>query len=351
MIEVNFIPHRKDSENKNDNYLTQTASNSSKAKFIVAKGREELDQLLVLMRSIIISTIFLIIITLTAAIWIVVKNELAVLNKLASKMKNIDANRLNQRIDSFTNIKEVSPIVEQFNKMLGRIDESFQRERRFSGNVAHELRTPVSELKSIAEVGQEWPSDKNMIQKFFGSLVELADDMETTIENLMVLARCDNNHIEIMNSRVLLRELVESILSTHKSALKNNNVNVMNNVWAELATSTDREKIKLIINNLISNAIVYSPKGSTIIIDSHYEENNIAISFTNPTDNLETADLKLMFDRFWRKSSARTNHNAHAGLGLSLVKSLCTVLKAKVTAYFENEGKLTIKIEGLRLAA
>ncbi len=110
---------------------------------------------------------------------------------LRAQVRSLDADSLHTRVALVETPREVAPIVDQLNGLLDRLDDSFARERRFTGNVAHELRTPIAELRTLAEVGKKWPEDTASVVGFFEDVNDVAGRMETVIADLLLLARCE----------------------------------------------------------------------------------------------------------------------------------------------------------------
>jgi len=203
LVQIRFVPHSKD--NPDDPEGTETNYDSTgqplsaiEAHFSVARGREELDALISSTWWTLGGTGLLLLFAVAFLVANVVKRGLTPLREISAQVSALDAKSLHQQIRLDDDVLELTPVITQLNKLLGRLDDSFHREKRFSGDVAHELRTPVAELRAIAEVGGKWPRDEVMMKHFFGDLLSATEEMETTITNLLTLARCESGiqHVE-----------------------------------------------------------------------------------------------------------------------------------------------------------
>ncbi len=157
----------------------------------LAQGKEPLAGLLATMRVTLLLSFILLMALLAGLARISINIGLKPLRQMAREVGSIGASNLDLRLTPTSQSQELNPITDRLNDLLERLEDAFDREKRFSGNVAHELRTPIAELRTLAEVGKEWPSERDMVEGFFSDLIELADDMERTVVNLLMLARLD----------------------------------------------------------------------------------------------------------------------------------------------------------------
>ena len=315
----------------------------------VAKGTEQLDELLAVIRSIFIVTFLALLASVIVLVHLAIRRGLGPLNSIVDQVQHLDATKLQTRIKGAAGNKELLPIVDQLNELLDRLDAAFQREKRFSGNVAHELRTPIAELRAIAEIGKKWPSDEKMVSGFFSDLLNLADDMERTVTNLLTLARLDAGQAEIAREYVDLHQLVNKIWKQVVRDADAKQITLDNKIRPGLQVEIDKNKLVLILVNLFTNSISYSPQGSAIVISAEEQDNRIQFSVSNPTVGLTEHDISMMFERFWRKEQVNQEGH-HAGLGLALVKALAELLNIKISPKLDGQGRFTMVMQGLPAA-
>lgn len=314
---------------------------------VVARGREPLTQVLDAVRTILIGACIGLIGTVALVTRLCVNRGLLPLRQIAGEVRGLDSTKLNTRLSATPGSEELRPITDQLNHLLERLDDAFEREKRFSGNVAHELRTPIAELRTMAEVGQKWPGDQGMVRVFFGDLVNLADDMERTVTNLLNLARLDAGQREVELETVNLSSIIDKCWRQVASEAAARSVCIENRVERELRVRTDKDKLVLIVTNLLSNSVHYSPVGSEIQVDAVQTDSRIRFSVSNRTMDLTEKDLPLMFERFWRKEMARTK-GRYAGLGLSLVAAMGEILDLQVKPELDAGGRLTMTLHGFQ---
>ena len=242
------------------------------------------------------------------------------LEQLAQRTGEIDVSRLPCRLEPGEVPAELRTVVEKLNELLDRVRESLLRERRFTRDVAHELRTPVAELKSLAELAQRWKDQAG--PEAFAGVGEIAAEMEDLVSALTLLNRLDAGTVTPSTSEVLIMPLVRQIVERKEPDIKAAGLQVMLPGDAEsVFWVTDPVLWKIAAANLIENAISYSPPGSRILVGVTPR----ALTVSNPAPDLSASDITRMTDAFWRKSEARSDQN-HSGLGLSIVESIATTL-------------------------
>lgn len=224
-----------------------------------------------------------------------------------------------------TRTAELEPVVARLNELLARLDEAFQRERRISADIAHELRTPIAELRTLAEVGVKWPGEAA-----FTDALLIAKRMETLVTGLLALARQESGQQPVTREPVALQPLVEEIW---RPLARPVDVQfAVTGTWR-----TDPTLLRLIVANLLTNAAEYTT--GTIRVTGTDRQ----LEVTNSVTGLTPEDLPRLFERFWRKDAARTN--GHSGLGLVLAQSAATALGLQLTADMPDATTLRMRLE------
>ena len=314
----------------------------------VARGFETLEQLIVQMRVILASTGISAFVILALVLRVSITRGLVPLQSMSEQVRAIRPDQLDDAKPLATFTQELHPIALQMNTLLRRMSESMIREKRFSGDVAHELRTPVAELRSIAEIGRKWLADPAVSKEFFDTAQEITQDMEHTIANLLALARCENGPVDVVAETFDVREIVTEVCQRYEKKALDRRVRFEiddKSIWIQ----SDRYKLGLILNNLISNAIEYTASDEAVRIS--FTENGAvpSIAVANKTIGLTEEDLPHLFDRLWRKDASR-HGSTHAGVGLALVKALADVLNIDVTPDLAGAQTFVMCLRGFRRA-
>lgn len=258
------------------------------------------------------------------------------LDRLKEHAAGIDARRLDSRLPVADTPSELRPVVDTLNALLARLNESFARERRFSSDVAHELRTPVAELKSLAELATQWPDQAT--PEAFAEVLAIAGEMETIVGRLRLLARAEEGTEPVRRNATALREIVSEALARTEPLAAERQLKIQT-ALAEVELNTDAGLWRMIAANLLGNAAHHSAPGSTIQVWLTPAE----FTVSNPAPALNQEDVTQLFERFWRKDPARSGYG-HSGLGLALVQSLATLLGYRLAAELGTDGMLTLKV-------
>lgn len=262
------------------------------------------------------------------------------LRMVSRETETINADTLNARFDT-EQPEEIRPIVLALNGLLKRLEKSFVRERRFVSDIAHELRTPIAEIKTYTELKIKWP-DKTE-GDFEKEILKMIRRMESLVSNLLQLARMETAPAESMRSEVLIEAEVNECLGQLDSIINRRNLTVRRKTDPHTKLTTHPDLFHTIVFNLISNATHHSPEGSTIQIIMDRGP-TFQLHITNPAPNLKPEELPLMFDRLWRQEASRNTTHRH-GLGLSLAQTCAEALGMKITARLNAENTLTMQLQ------
>ncbi len=299
---------------------------------VLACSREWVDNILGITLLVLTGTGVLLFVSSIFIVRGVVVTGLYPLNQIAEKTASIGATDLNQRFSTTQIPEELQPITWQLNDLFERLEKAFLRERRFTSDAAHELRTPIAELRALAEVGLGMDADKSENSRpYFKDALDIAFQMQNLTESLLALARADAGNLFINVEKINIANILNETWKNLEGEDKGRNVAYFLECPDNTVIKSDKAIMTAIITNLISNAISYTPENSSITMSIKREESNFRLSILNPTPNLHIKDLEHMFQPFWRKDSARSDLS-HSGIGLALVKSYCRLLNISVTA-------------------
>jgi two-component system sensor histidine kinase QseC len=248
---------------------------------------------------------------------------------LAKQVTRIEAASLGSRLPAAGVPPELAPIVEQTNSLLARLQAAFARERRFSANVAHELLTPVTELRALAENAVRWPEDNEATAGFAPAALDTARQMERLVNTLLALARSERGELRLQCDAVDLVGLLREIQQKLSGRIAVRNLSLEWLLPTEAIISADRAACESILQNLIENAVEHTPPGGWIVCRLERDGAAFALTVVNANVDLTPDDLPRLGEPFWRKDAARTDRT-HAGLGLALVQALSAALRFDV---------------------
>ena len=245
---------------------------------------------------------------------------------LDAQIRQYSPNAVDFRIELPEVPAEIQAIPEALNGLLEKVRASMARERRFSSDVAHELRTPIAELRSACEVGAKWPDDPELVRRLNADTLDAARHLEQIVAHLLELARCDGGRATLNPAAVPVAALIDSCWSRSFPEAREKKLRWDNRIAPRLEVRTDRDKFEMIWRNLVDNAATYSPPGSEIVCDSFVDGSATILRLRNPAANLQPGDVEHVFERFWRKQHLGSDVGHHSGLGLSIVRAFADLL-------------------------
>jgi signal transduction histidine kinase len=309
---------------------------------VAAFHRSELDQRLHYLGTVLLLLGLTMAIGSALTVGPLIRRGLRPLSALAERASTIDASSLQLRFANKGLPDELQPIVQRLNDLLERIEASFNRERRFSANVAHELRTPIAELRTLAEVALRWPDDRAATQNALSDALAIAVQMESSAVNLLALARCESNLFTVQPERLSIAAMVRETLPPLQSKADEKKLTFGIKVPSEASWFTDATALRCILTNLLTNAVSYSPPATTVRIELTRNGFSEQLVISNRNTELSPEDLPHLFERFWRKESARSS-SMHNGLGLSVASAYARSIGIKLSAELDN-GEIIFKL-------
>jgi signal transduction histidine kinase len=313
------------------------------ATLIVARERERLDGKLRRLQLTVAAIGVGLLVALAGLTQLGLRLGLRSLDHLTGQVRAMDVTSLGARVGVPNPPAEIAVVVEQINALLDRLEAGFQRERRLSSDIAHELKTPIAELRNLSEVGARWPDDRATARRFFEDTRAIALQMERVVVHLVALARYDEGQEPVRSAPVQIAEVVEMAWRSVAREARARRVECRRELSPALRFQTDPDKLELIVANLLSNAVTYSPPGTAVVCTSDEGNGRASVTFSNRSENLEPQDLAVMFDRFWRKDEARTGGH-HVGLGLTLVRAMADLLAIRIETRLDPDRTFRITL-------
>lgn len=253
--------------------------------------------------------------------WLVARQGLAPLRLMRSKAKSVTATRLDQRLPVETIPAELATLAQELNRMFDRLEESFSRLTHFSSDIAHELRTPISNLITQTQVSLSRARSAQEYQEILASNVEELEKLSRMISDMLFLAKAEHG-LELPSREHFALELeIVKLFDFYEALADERQVRMQMQGSGELIG--DRLMIDRAISNLLSNALRYTPKDG--LIDLHIEQGIDALTLTicNDGKTIPEQDLPYLFDRFYRCDQARGHTETEGtGLGLSITRAI-----------------------------
>jgi signal transduction histidine kinase len=204
----------------------------------------------------------------------------------------------------------------------------FRRERAFSSEVAHELRTPLTGLLSTIEVCLRKPRESEKYQDVLRRCRAICQQSQTMVENLLDIAQLEQGNVSIEVESVNLSELLAECWESFEASASQKQLTVTWSGPAPTNLQSDAEKLRVIIRNLMQNAVSYSNESGEIRFANYVIGDFVRLAIENTGNEVTPNEVAGIYDRFWRGDGARSQTGRHFGLGLSLVQKLVNVLQA-----------------------
>lgn len=274
--------------------------------------------------------------------WLITRTSLAPLRRFHRMAASISAQSLSQRISSSDLPTELYELAGEFNEMMDRVDAGYRRLQEFSGELAHEMRTPVATLMGRTQVALAHTRTTAEFREVLEGNVEELERLSRLISDMLFIARADHNETPLQHEDVELAQETRRVADYLSLIAEERGIAVTVNGTARV--SADRLLVERAIANLLSNAIRHAFENSEVSIVIASDDKNTTLSVTNHGEGITPVHLQRIFDRFYRIDSARARIEGGTGLGLAIVRSIMTAHGGQVTARSRPGDKTTFTL-------
>lgn len=281
---------------------------------------------------------------LLGVLWAVITGSLRPLNRVAAQIGGLGADDLSSRLDPEGVPREIRPLIDRLNELLGRLGAAFQRERDLTADVAHELRTPVAGIRSSIEVALSRPRKAAAYQEILRDCLEITVRMQAMVENLLSLSRLESGEVQLEARPVAPGEALRSTWSLFEEAARARRLRVDWALGPDVLVTTDPPLLDAVLRNLLENAVEYADEGGRVKIGTLSDSRGVEILVSNTGSRLPASEVPHVFDRFWRGDVSRTNASTHCGVGMVVVKKITALLGADISVRSERGGEFEVKL-------
>ncbi|APW35978.1 heavy metal sensor signal transduction histidine kinase [Rhodoferax koreense] len=252
--------------------------------------------------------------------WIITKTGLAPLHRFHRLAASVGTQSLGHRVSSAGLPAELTELATEFNSMLERVHEGYQRLQEFSGDLAHEMRTPVSTLLGRSQVALSHTRTIAELREVIEGNVDELERLSRLISDMLFIARTERVDKPTAFQSVDLTLATQKVASYLAIVAEERNVSV--EVHGNAEVMGDFLLLERAISNLLTNAIRHAYENTTIAINISTDERNVTLTVMNHGEAIADEHLKRIFDRFYRVDSARARMDGGNGLGLAIVRSI-----------------------------
>ena len=267
--------------------------------------------------------------------------------EMATTARHISSTNLRERILTEGYPVELASLADTFNKMLDRLEESFERISRFSADIAHDLRTPVNNIRGEAEVALARARTVDEYRDVLGSCLEEAVRLSDLIGDLLFLARAESPLTHLHRAPVDVGELLSGVREYYEASAVEGGISLTTALAAEsVIAELDRTLIQRAVGNLIANAVAHTPPGGTVVLSANADVPAIRIEVSDTGDGIPHEALPRVFDRFYRVDTSRSQASGGTGLGLAIVQSIMVLHggRAEIVSQLGHGTRVTLYI-------
>lgn len=276
------------------------------------------------------------------ATWLAVYKGHAPIRRISREIRRIRSDQLHIRLAPETVPVELNGLAISFNDMLERMEGVFQRLFNFSADIAHELRTPITNLKTQTEVALSQVRSTEQYREILYSNLEEYERMAKMVGDMLFLAQADNNLLKPEITEVNLKAEVQDLFDYFEAWAEEREVSLVLEGSA-LFIRGDRLMMRRALSNLLSNAIRHTPAGQDVIVSLVAATHAVIIRVENAGLEVVPEHLPRLFDRFYRADPSRHHKGDGAGLGLAIVKSIIETHSGRISAA-ACDGRMAFEI-------
>jgi two-component system, OmpR family, heavy metal sensor histidine kinase CusS len=285
------------------------------------------------------------IVAMGAALTRVVRRGMRPVRKIAEDIESLRETDLDRRLSVESAPSELAPMLQRINGFLGRLEAAFAREKSFTADVAHELRTPLTGLRLTLEVCRSRPRDAAAYETAIDECRLITDRMEAMVQSLLLLARTEAGQVRIKPTEIDLAQMVSDCWRLYQGRADSRGVNVDLDVTQPCPARADPEKLRIVVQNLMDNAVSYVNQGGRIQISVRSLNDRATMEIANTGSLVAAKNASLSFERFWRGDAARSDAGGHCGLGLSLSRRLARALGGEISLKTAEGGEFIVRLE------
>jgi signal transduction histidine kinase len=260
--------------------------------------------------------------------------------------QKIQQDSLNDRIPVPGNVDELHQLASAINELLERIEGSMIREKQFTSDAAHQLKTPLAVMKGTFEVLVRKPRDNQEYVARINAGIDEIDRMSEMVDQLLLLARVDGKQYSPQHTDTSLVEIIDTIIQRFSRKISEQNLSIVFNPDTNFSAISDPFLLELIFENLISNALKYSNPGGKVEIRLKQSDDHTFVEISDNGKGIRKDDMEHVFSPFYRSGALEQTNVKGYGLGLSIVKRACSLagIKMELKSIYEKGTDVVVMI-------
>ena len=250
--------------------------------------------------------------------WIMAGRALTPVLEVAQAAQRISSSNLSLRIPTRRAGDELDYLVLTFNRMIERLEASFQQMKQFSTDVSHELRTPITGIRGQLEVALFTASTTEQYREAMFNALQDIDRLSQIVRALLLLSQAESGQVVLQRSRLDLCGIVRELAEQFQIPAEEAGVHLAADVHGACFADLDRVQIERMITNLLSNALKFTPEGGEVRMSVESSGHTVELTVADTGRGIPTESLPHIFDRFYRVPGSGTAPTPEQGLGLGL---------------------------------
>lgn len=276
--------------------------------------------------------------------WWIIKRAVQPIRQIETTAEEIRRGKLSARVPVAKLDDELGQLSEALNATFARLESAFDRQKQFTSDAAHELRTPLAILISEAQSFLARPRNAVEYKEALENCLDTAQQMRKLTETLLDLARLDTNDAQDAGVEVDLAEVALQCIRQLRPMAALRSITLKEEL-SQARVPAGPDRMLVLLNNLVANAIVYSHAGGEVLVRTYQSGAHSILTVEDTGIGIKPEDLPHIFDRFFRADKVRSRDGGHAGLGLSICKSILDRVNGQieVTSAIGSGTKFTVR--------
>lgn len=265
------------------------------------------------------------------------------IENILTNLKDINATDLTKRLVTLNNNDEIDLLAKEINSLIGRLEVSFDKISQFSSDASHELKTPLTIIRGELEIGLR--KDRS-VEDYKYILKDCLDEVliiQQTIDDLLFLAKFQQQLKPAQKEDIYIDEISYEAIKELETYAKLKFVTIESNIYELIQIRGFSKLLKIAIKNLLKNAISFSHKNSSVILQNHVENNNIVISIKDKGIGITKEEQEKIFENFYRTDKSRNKNSGGTGLGMAICEKIIKIHNGHIKLISEeNQGTIVM---------
>jgi heavy metal sensor kinase len=294
------------------------------AALVIARSTRQIDQALArLVRTFIIAVPLALALAAAGGIFLA-RRALKPVDRIAQTAQEIEEGDLSRRINVNTK-DELGRLAGTLNRMIGRLERAFQRQKQFTGDASHELRAPLAVIEAESSLALQTEKPASDYRQSLETISKEAKQMSSLIDQMLILARADAGKEQLNFTQVDLGKLINDLGTDIEILSQEKGLSCQLGHTEDLVVKGDEARLRGLLMNLLDNAVRYTPSPGLVSVSVRREGKMAVVAITDTGVGIPAEDIPLIFERFYRVDKSRSRAEGGSGLGLAICRHIAEV--------------------------